>query len=135
MESLDDRVLLSGGAQAATAQVLGDRPPSPLPINLSLPLRSVYREHADQVRDSGSTPGQPGDALVSIRGVRVAVRIKVAFPPALDAYVRDLRADGMKVIRIVPNFGLAEGTVPVAKLPAVAQIAAHVWPTTLPGKT
>ena len=56
------------------------------------------------------------------------MRIKVAFPPALGAYLGDLRRDGLQIIRTVPAYGMAEGTLPVAKLPAVAQLAAHVWP-------
>jgi hypothetical protein len=155
LESLDDRLLLSWGARGATVEalvhhepanhalgydhigpreVLRDRSPAPLPANVSAALRSLYREYEDQVRDSRSTPSLPGDGLLSIRGFRVAVRIKVAFPPALGAYLRDLRADGLQIIRTVPADGLAEGMLPVAKLPAVAQLAAHVWPASLPIK-
>ena len=155
LESLDDRLLLSWGARGATAEalvhyqpanhahryhhispreVLGDRSPAALPANVSAALRSLYREYEDQVRDSRSTPSLPGDGLLSIRGSRVAVRIKVAFPPALGAYLRDLRADGLQIIRTVPAYGMAEGMLPVAKLPAVAQLAAHVWPASLPIK-
>jgi hypothetical protein len=64
-----------------------------------------------------------------ISGSRVAVVIKVAFPPALGGYyLSDLRADGLRVFRTVRAFGLAEGTLPIAKLPAVAPLVAHVWP-------
>ena len=130
LESLDDRLLLSGGARGATAEalvhhqpanhahrydhislheVLRDRSPAALPGNFSAALRSLYREYEDQVRDSRSTPALPGDGVARIGSVRVAVRIKVAFPPALGAYLRDLRADGLQVIRTVPAYGLAEG--------------------------
>lgn len=101
---------------------------------MSAALRSAYREYEDQVRESRSAPGLPGDGLISIRGFRVAVRIKVAFPPALGAYLSHLRADGLQIIRTVPAYGLAEGMLPVARLPAVAQLAAHVWPASLPFK-
>ncbi len=111
-----------------------DRSPAALPANVSAALRSSYREYEDQVRESRSTPGLPGDGLLSIRGFSVAVRIKVAFPPALGAYVNELRADGLQIIRTVPAYGLAEGMLPVAKLPAVAKLAAHVWPASLPFK-
>jgi len=148
LESLDDRRLLSGGARGAVAEalvisqsatdahsispreVLLDRSPAALPADVSAPLRSLYHEFKDQVRDSGST----GNGLLAIRDTRVAVRIKVAFPPALGAYVSELRADGMQILRTVPADGMAEGTVPIAKLPAVAKLAAHVWPATLPIK-
>jgi hypothetical protein len=114
----------------SSREILLDRSPAVLPANVSAPLRSLYHEFKDQVRDSGST----GNELLVIRDRRVAVRIKVAFPPALGAYVSKLRADGMDVIRTVPADGMAEGTVPIAKLPAVAKLAAHVWPVSLPIK-
>ncbi len=135
LESLDDRLLLSGGATVeavAHYQPAGDallyhdispredlrhRLPAALPANVSASLRLLYREYEDQVRDR----------ILLISSPRVAVRIKVAFPPALGAYVSDLRRDGMQVIRTVPADGLVEGTVSVARLPAVAKLAAHVW--------
>ncbi len=103
---------------SARAKVFADGSRAALPFNVSAPVRVLYRE----VEDEG------GDSLLAIRGSRVAVEIKVAFPPALGAYVDALRRDGLKVIRTVPDYGLVEGTVPVARLPAVAQLAAHVWP-------
>ncbi len=156
LESLDDRLLLSGGAAGTTAaalvhnqpandakrdhdisvrEVLGDRSPAALPANISAPLRSVYREYEDMVRESRSTPNVSGDGLPSIRSSRVAVQIKVAFPPALGAYLRDLSADGLQIIHTMPAYGQVEGMLPVSKLPDVARIAAHVWPASLPIKT
>ncbi len=139
LESLDDRLLLSGGARGATAEaVVHDQPashaqryhdispredlrdgsPAALPDNVSAALRSLYRAYEDQ----------DGNSLLPSRGARVAVRIKVAFPPALGAYLGALRRDGLQIVRIVPDYGMAEGSLPVARLPAVAQLAAHVWP-------
>jgi hypothetical protein len=136
LESLDDRVLLSGGALGATAEAnVHNQPagdvhrnhdisprddsrdglPATLPANVSAGLRLLYREY------------EGADSVLAIRGARVGVRIKVAFPPALGAYLGALRRDGLQVIRTVPDYGEVEGTLPVAKLPAVAQLAAHVW--------
>ena len=155
LEPLDDRLLLSGGAQGATAEALvynqpaihahsnhhispheflGDRSPAPLPANVSRALRSLYREYEDEVRESRSESSLPSDESASIRSLRVAVRIKVAFPPALGAYIPKLRADGLQIVRTMPAYGMAEGTVRVARLPALAQLAAHVWPASLPIK-
>ncbi len=139
LESLDDRLLLSGGGQGATAEavvhdqpashahldqhisareVLRDGSPAAVPGNVSPALRLLYHEYQDQPRDS----------VLPISGSRIAVRIKVAFPPALGAYISDLRRDGLRVIRTLPAYGMVEGTLPVAELRAVAQLAAHVWP-------
>jgi len=143
LESLDDRLLLSGGALGATAEaVVHDQPaihahrydhvspredrrdgsPAALTANVSEPLRSFYREYEDQ----------GGNRSLAVRGSRVVVRIKVAFPPALGSYLGALQRDGLRIIRTVPDYGLAEGTLPVDRLPAVAQLAAHVWPAPPP---
>jgi hypothetical protein len=139
LESLDDRLLLSAGARGAAAESVVDYQAAnntrlydqsrrrdalehgsrhALPANVSAPLRSLYREY--EVRGGGSS--------LSMRGVRVAVRIKVAFPPALGGYLRGLRADGLQIVRTMRAFGMVEGWLPLAKLPAVARVAAHVWP-------
>ena len=149
LESLDDRLLLSGGAtveavvhyqpanhaqgdhRSRPRDVLAHGSPAALPSNVSPALRSLYLQYEDQRGGSGFAPSQPGSGPLVIRGARVAVQIKVAFPPALGAYVSKLRADGLQVTRTVPADGLAEGMLPIAKLRAVAQLAAHVWPAPL----
>ena len=143
LEFLDDRIVLSGGATLETvvhyrpadhAQVdqesrprdlLGHGSPAALPANVSPALRSVYLQYEER---GGAAPGQEESGPLVIRGDHVAVKIKVAFPPALGAYLRELRADGLQVTRIVPAYGLAEGMLPIGKLRAVAQLAAHVSP-------
>jgi hypothetical protein len=138
LESLDDRLLLSGGFLGATANALvhdeqsshaqlshdispredlRHGSPAALPANFSPALRLLYREYEDQVRDR----------ILLIRDSRLAVRIKVAFPPALDSFLGALRRDGLHIFRTVPADGMVEGTLPVASLPAVAPLAAHVW--------
>jgi hypothetical protein len=153
LESLDDRLALSAGARGAAAEalvhnqsadqaqlghlnrrreVLGRGSPAVLPLNVSPGLRLLHREFVDQGDGSHFTPSLPGGRPLLIRGSRVAVLIKVAFPPALGAYLRDLRADGLQIIRTVPAYGLAEGMLPLDKLPEVAEVAAHVWPAAPP---
>ena len=147
LESLDDRLVLSGGAGGAAAEavvqhpgadhahahhtrrqeVLGHGLPATLPLNVSPELRLLFREYKEQ-GGSRSAPSQPGGRPLQVSGTRVGVLIKVAFPPALDAYLPRLQADGLQVIRTLPAFGPAEGTLPIAALPAAAELAAEVWP-------
>jgi hypothetical protein len=148
LESLDDRLVLSAGALGAAAEavvhppmanhahralhtgrreVLGHGSPAPMPANVSAALRSLYREYEDQ-DGSRFTPGQPGGRPLQISGNRVAVLIKVAFPPAFDTFLPHLRADGLKVIRTAPAYGLVEGMLPIAELPASGKVAVSVKP-------
>jgi hypothetical protein len=152
LESLDERLVLSAGTGGAAAEavvhspvanqahfhhrahhsrgreVLGHGSPASLPANVSPALRLLYREYEDQRDRNRFPPILPGHRPLLISDSRVAVLIKAAYPPALDAYLRRFRADGEQVIRTVPAYGLAEGMLPIANLPAVAQIAASVTP-------
>jgi len=149
LESLDDRLLLSGGAEGATAaavvhyqpardahrdhrisprEVLRDGSPAALSGYFAPALRLLYREYESPGGHSPVITSPPVDGLL-ISGSRVAVAIKVAFPPALGGYyISDLRADGLRVFRTVPAYGVAEGMLPIANLPAITPLVAHVSP-------
>jgi hypothetical protein len=103
-----------------------------VPANVSPALRSLYREYKEQGGGPRFAPGPLGGRPLQVSGTRVAVLIKAAFPPALGAYLRDLGADGLQIISTSPAYGLADRVLPIAKLPAAAQVAAHVWPAPPP---
>jgi hypothetical protein len=102
-----------------------------LTANVSTALRSLYRQNEDR-GGSRFAPGPPGGGPHLISSTKVAVLVKVAFPPALDAYLPDLREDRLQVIRTSAAHGLSEGMLPIAELPAVAQDAASVRSAPLP---
>jgi hypothetical protein len=148
VESLDDRLLLSGGAAGATAaalvhdqptidayhdhrisprEVLKD-PPHPLSLYFARALRLLYREYEHLGSPTLAKTSPPLTGLM-ISGSSVAVVIKAAYPPALGGfYLSDLRADGLNVFRTVRAEGLAMGMLPIARLPAITPLVAHVWP-------
>jgi hypothetical protein len=113
-------------------KVLGHGSPVPLPAGVSAALRSLYREYEAQGGSRRFVPGQPGGRPLLIRGTRVAVQVKAAFPPAFDAYLHRFRAAGLKVLTTTPAHGLAKGMLPIAALPAAAQLAAFVRPAPPP---
>jgi hypothetical protein len=150
LESLDDRIVMSEGAGGA-AEAVVPRPPAPhaqlphhagrrerlgdklpafaLPLNVSPAVRALYwgyraRDDVMPVTPPHKQNGRP----LEISRRRVAVLIKVAFPPALYGDLHRLEVQGLKVIRTDPAYGLAEGLVPVGALRVFAQESAHVWP-------
>jgi hypothetical protein len=149
LESLDDRLVLSAGAGGAAAEAVVHHPvadhphharrraalwhgsPAMLTANVSAALRSLYRQYEDR-GGSRFAPGPPGGGPHLNSSTKIAVLVKVAFPPALDAYLPDLREDRLQVIRTSAAHGLAEGMLPIAELPAVAQDAASVRSAPLP---
>ena len=116
LESLHDRLVLSAGASSAAAEavvhhpaadhsllqqndhdtrrreVIGHGSPATLPLNVAAGLRLLFREYKEQGGGSRFAPSPTTDRPLQIIGTRVAVLIKVAFPPALDSYVPRLRA-------------------------------------------
>jgi hypothetical protein len=88
----------------------------------------LYREYEGPGGHTLVITSPPVTGLL-ISGSRVAVVIKVAYPPAMGGYyMSDFRADGLQVLRTVRAYGEVEGMIPIAKLPAITPLVAHVWP-------
>jgi hypothetical protein len=100
-------------------EFLGHESLARLPANLSPQLRTLFRQYENQA-------GGSRESRLRRTGIRVAVLIKVAFPPAFGAFLPRLKADGLHVTRSLPAEGMAEGTLPITELRAVARIAASV---------
>jgi hypothetical protein len=117
LEPLDDRLVLSAGSGGTAVEFVARGSPATLSANVSQALRSLYWEYEHQ--GSGRNPsGLP----LSIGGARVAVMIKADFPSTLNTELSRLRAVGLRVVRTIPNEGLAVGTLPIAELPAAAEV-------------
>jgi hypothetical protein len=88
----------------------------------------LYREYKGPGGPTLVNTSPPVNGLL-ISGSSVAVAIKVAFPPAMGGYYSSaLRADGLRVFRTVRADGVVEGMLPIAKLPTITPLVAHVWP-------
>ena len=155
LESLDDRLLLSGGARGATAEALVHHQPANhravttisacarfSGTDRPLRCRATFLQHSDRSTASTRTksaiaaPRQasPPTGCSPSAASESPCESRWRSPPPWVRTCVELRADGLQVIRTMPAYGMAEGTLPIAKLPAVAQLAAHVWPASLPIK-
>jgi hypothetical protein len=159
LESLEDRLALSAGAGGATAGAVVHHPgahhahhahlhrhahhtrrgeaPGPgsaatPPANVSAALQSLYQEYEGQGGGNHFTPGLPSDRQLQISGTGVAVQLKMAAPGDFNAFLAELQADGLQVSSASPTYGLVEGLLPIAELPAVARVAASVTPAPPP---
>jgi hypothetical protein len=124
LEQLDDRLLLSVDSGGAAAESVARGSPATLSANVSPALRSLYQEYEHQV----SNRNAPGSTPLSIGGARVAVMIRADFPPTLGTELSRLEAVGLRVVRAIPNEGLAIGTLPIAALPAAAHVPVELKP-------
>jgi hypothetical protein len=99
---------------------------------VSAALQSLYQEYESQGGGSHFTPNQPSDKLLQISGTSVAVQLRMASPGDFHAFVSAVQADGMQVSSSSANYGVVVGMLPIAELPAVAQVAASVTPAPPP---
>jgi hypothetical protein len=111
---------------------LGHGSSGTLPANVSAALESLYQEYEEQGGGSDFTPSRPSDRELVISGTSVAVQIKMASPGDFDQFLSDLQADGLQVISSSATYSLVEGLLPIAELPAAAQVAASVTPAPPP---
>ena len=95
-------------------------------------LQSMYQEYESQGGSSSFTPGQPSDKLLQISGTSVEVSLKIASGSNFDTALSQLQSDGMQVSSSSSTYALIEGMLPIAELPAAAQIAASVTPVSPP---
>lgn len=103
-----------------------------LPSHVAAVLQSMYQEYESQGGSSSFTPGQPSDKLLQISGTSVEVSLKIASGSNFDTALSQLQSDGMQVSSSSSTYALIEGMLPIAELPAAAQIAASVTPVSPP---
>jgi hypothetical protein len=120
-----------------TSALEGGCPPGPassgpLPANVAAALQSLYQEYESQGGGDTFTPSQPSDKLLQISGTRVAVRLKLGSDSDFNTALAQIQSDGMQVSASSPTYGLIEGLLPIAELPAAAQVAASVTPVPPP---
>ncbi len=91
----------------------------PLPANVAAALDSIYEEY-----ENGTLPTTPsGPGQVEIQGDNVGVWIKVNIPGDFATDVADAQALGMQVNTSSPSTDSFAGFLPIAELPAVAQLS------------
>ncbi len=124
---VDARIALLEASTAPPAPSSG-----PLPGNVASALQSLYQEYEAQGGGSSFTPSLPSDKFLQISGTSVAVDLKMAPTGDFNSFVATLQSDGVQVTSSSAAYGLVTGMVPIADLPAVAQVAASVTPSTPP---
>jgi hypothetical protein len=103
-----------------------------LPANVAAALQSLYQEYESQGGGDSFTPGQPSDKLLVISGTSVGVDLKIGSGADFNTVLSQLQADGLQVSSSSATYGLIDGVLPIAQLPAAAQLAASVTPTSRP---
>ena len=68
----------------------------------------------------------PSDNLLQISGTSVMVNLKMASGGDFSTFLSQLQSDGLSVSTSSATYGLVDGMLPIADLPAVATVAASV---------
>src|SRR5262249_37866916 len=93
--------------------------PGPLPSNVASALDTIYEEF-----EHGTLPAsQSGPGQIEIQGNAVGVMIHVTNPADFASVSADAQALGLQVPGISPETDNIAGWLPIAELPAVAQLS------------
>ncbi len=118
----------AGGTDTGSGSNTGST--GPLPANVAAPLQTLYQEYESQ--GSSFSPTASDDKLLQISGNSVEVSLKIASGTDFSTALSQLQSDGMQVSSSSASYDLVEGMLPIAELPAAAQIASSVTPVSPP---
>jgi hypothetical protein len=91
---------------------------NPLPANVSVQLDTVYEEYENGDLTSSTSPGQ-----VEIQGTNVGIDVHAGTASDFNSMVTALENLGLQVTAVSATDDVVEGLLPIAQLPAAAQVA------------
>jgi hypothetical protein len=124
----------SGANTGSGGTITASGSPDPLPANVAAALQTLYQEYQSSNYDGGDSDDftAPSDKTLIISGSNVEVSLKIGSGTDFNAALSQLQSDGMQVGSSSSAYGLIQGMLPIAQLPAAAQIAASVTPVSPP---
>jgi len=102
----------------------------PLPSNVGAALQSLYSEY--QSEGNNFHADESIDQALQISGTSVEVSLKIGSGSDFNAALSQLQSDGLQLSSSSATYGLINGMLPIAQLPAAAQIASSVNPVFAP---
>jgi len=113
---------ISTGTQASGSGDTGSQ--SSLPSNASVTLNVIYNAYEqDPSSFPASLPSTDGANLVIIQGSNVGIQVHDSNPANFAAMLSSLQSDGMQIQTSSATYGTVVGMLPIAELPAVAQLS------------
>ncbi len=92
--------------------------PNPLPVNVSTLLGTIYSEYENGTLPSSTA--QPGQ--VEIQGSNVDVQFQTSNTSDFATMLVDAESLGLQVTVSSAAYGIVDGFLPIAALPAAAQL-------------
>jgi hypothetical protein len=101
-----------------------------LPPNVSSQLQSLYAQYESYLSTNSSGTFTPtGLNMLIIKGNDVGINFQTSDSADFNTILSQLQSDGMQVNSSSSYYGVIEGMLPIAQLPAVAQLpSASVTP-------
>jgi hypothetical protein len=106
-----------------------------LPADVGAPLQSLYTQYESYESSGGAGPFSPtGANLLVINGTDVGIQVKDTSTGDFSTLITELQGDGMQILDSSSTYELVEGMLPIAQLPAAAQLpqALSITPMTNP---
>jgi hypothetical protein len=108
----------SGTSGSGTSSGSGSTTTTPLPANASALLDTVYEEYLNGDLPTTASPGQ-----VEIQGTNVGIEIRSSSPSNFSATVAAAESLGLQVTTVSDAYDTVVGFLPIAQLPAAAQLS------------
>jgi hypothetical protein len=106
------------GTGSGTSSGSGSTTNTPLPANVSTLLDTVYDEFQNGDLPTTAQPGQ-----VEIQGTNVGIEIRSSSPSNFSATIAAAESLGLQVTTVSDAFDIVVGFLPIAQLPAIAQLS------------
>jgi hypothetical protein len=104
--------------QPVTTTPAPTSPTLPLPSNVSALLDTIYQEFKNGDLPTTNQPGQ-----VEIQGNNIGIQIHGSDPASFASMVANAESMGLQVTTVSDSFDTVVGFLPIANLPAIAQLA------------
>jgi hypothetical protein len=98
--------------------------------NVSSPLQSLYAQYESYLSTNSSSPfSATGLNMLVIKGNNVGINFETSDSADFNTILGQLQSDGLQIVSSSSTYGVIEGMLPIAQLPAVAQLpSASVTP-------
>jgi hypothetical protein len=94
--------------------------PGPLPANVSQALQTIYQEYKAFQGTGGDIFTSSQANVVVLNGTNVGVQVHANGTGDFNAFIAQLKSEGMQVTASDATYGIVEGMLPIAQLPSVA---------------
>jgi hypothetical protein len=109
-------------AQSAGSASVGSQGTTTFPPTVAPALVTIYQAYIQDPTEFTVPPSADSAQLVLIQGDQVGIQVRDGNPADFGALLAELQNAGMQILASDATYGLIQGMLPIAQLPAVAAL-------------